>query len=135
MDLRFGLTAAGLITIAMIRSPGAQEEGDAAAGQELASKLCSGCHIVGAERAGSDVAPPFPAIAQDPEMTVTELHGWRGPRHPVLPNLALTTQQTADINAYLDSLRDGSSPPRAEPQPTLPPAPPDKIGEPIGSPQ
>jgi mono/diheme cytochrome c family protein len=136
MGMRFGLTVVGLIAIAMSRSLAAQEEGDGVAGKELAAKLCSGCHIVGSERAGSDVAPPFPAIARDPGVSVTELHGWIGPGHPLLPNLALTTQQTADINAYLDSLRDGSPPlPRAEPGPELPPAPPDKIGEPIGTPK
>jgi mono/diheme cytochrome c family protein len=36
----------------------AQETGDPAAGQKLASQLCSACHIVGTVRVGSDVAPP-----------------------------------------------------------------------------
>jgi mono/diheme cytochrome c family protein len=115
-----------------------QRESDAAAGRELASKLCSACHIVGAERVGSDVAPPFAAIAKDPEMTLTELHAWRGPSHPLLPNLSLTAQQVADINAYLDTLHDAGAPAAASPgeqRPPLPAAPPDRIGEPIGSPE
>jgi hypothetical protein len=57
--------------------------------------------------------------------------------HPVISNLALTNQQIADINAYLDSLRP-SSPPAASPPanagnppPAIMNAPPDKLGAPI----
>ena len=131
-----GLFFGVLVVLAMVRPLAAQQVGDAEAGRELASKLCTACHIVGTERVGSDVAPPFLAIARDPEVTLTALHGWAGPGHPMLPNLALTARQTADINAYLDSMHDAApaAPPPAEPRPTLPAAPPDKIGEPIGSP-
>ena len=117
----------------------AQEPGDPVAGRELASQLCSTCHIVGTERVGSDVAPPFPILAKDPGVTLTELHGWSGPMHPVLSNLALTSKQIADINAYLDSLRDGEPLPEGEaprvgteePPAALEDAPPERLGEPI----
>jgi mono/diheme cytochrome c family protein len=114
--------------------PAAAESGDSAAGHRLAQQFCSSCHIVGSERAGSDVAPPFRAIAADPEKTFTEIHAWHGPMHPVISNLALSATQIADINAYLDSLRPAAKPP---PTPTKKPpapirnAPPDKLGEPI----
>jgi mono/diheme cytochrome c family protein len=113
-----------------------QEEGDPAAGQELASQLCTACHIVGTEQVGSDAAPPFAVIARDPDMTLTDLHAWIGPAHPMLPNLALTPQQIADINAYLDTLHgaDIEQPPRVEteePPPAVEAAPPEKLGEPI----
>lgn len=133
------LLGATLVAVALAQGAAAQqpEDGDPAAGRELASRLCTGCHIVGTERVGSDAAPPFPAIARDPEITVTELHGWIGPRHPMLPNLALTPAQTADINAYLDSLRAGEPPAGAarpgtgEAPPVLGPSPPERIGPPI----
>jgi mono/diheme cytochrome c family protein len=136
MSVGGGLFVGMLVVIAVVRPLAAQQEGDPAAGHELASKLCTACHIVGTERVGSDVAPPFLAIAKDPDVTLTELHAWTGPGHPMLPNLALTAQQAADINAYLDSLHDTGpvAPPPAEPRPALPAAPPDKIGDPIGSP-
>jgi hypothetical protein len=56
--------------------------------------------------------------------------------HPILPNLALTPQQIADINAYLDSLRGPAADelPRVEteePPPALEDAPPEELGEPI----
>jgi mono/diheme cytochrome c family protein len=128
------LIASMLVLIAAAPPAAAQQLiGNPDAGHQLASKLCSACHIVGAQRAGSDVAPPFLVIARDPEITLTALHGWNGPAHPTLPNLALTAQQTADINAYLDSLH-GAEAPRVkteEPPPALEDAPPEKLGEPI----
>jgi mono/diheme cytochrome c family protein len=123
-----------------------QIEGDAGAGLELAEQLCTACHIVGTERVGSDVAPPFPAIARDPETTLSDLHAWHGPGHPLLPNLALTAQQIADVNAYLDSLRGPAAEPAEEtplpegaaprieteePPPAIQDAPPEEIGPPI----
>jgi mono/diheme cytochrome c family protein len=116
-----------------------QATGDPAAGQELASKLCTACHIVGTERVGSDVAPPFPVIAEDPGTTLNELHAWIGPAHPMLPNLALTPKQIADINAYLDTLHgaDVQDAPRGateEPPPAIEQAPPERLGDPIESP-
>jgi mono/diheme cytochrome c family protein len=130
--MRARLLAALLIGLAATPVAAQQAEGDAAAGRELSSQLCTACHIVGTERAGSDIAPPFTAIAKDPEVTLSELHGWGGTGHPMLPNLVLTPKQVADINAYLDTLRDGPAPARAEePRPALGPAPPDRLGEPI----
>jgi mono/diheme cytochrome c family protein len=126
-----------LALLAITRSAAAQEAaGDPAAGQELAAQLCAGCHIIGAERVGSDVAPPFPVIARDPDMTLTELHAWIGPAHPMLPNLALTPKQIADINAYLDTLHGADvepTPPTEteQPPPAVEDAPPEKLGEPI----
>jgi mono/diheme cytochrome c family protein len=138
--VRGASTAGGALAAALIAlAAAAQEQGDPAAGEELATQLCSTCHIVGTERVGSDVAPPFPVLAKDPDMTLTELHGWIGPMHPMLPNLALTPKQIADINAYLDSMRDGQPAPEGEaprveteePPPALEDAPPERFGEPI----
>jgi mono/diheme cytochrome c family protein len=113
----------------------AQERGNAEAGHELAATLCASCHIVGNERRGSDLAPPFPVIAKDPDTSLVELHAWIGPAHPMLPHLALTPKQVADINAYLDSLR-GVPPPAQPAAPPakrhLPQAPAERIGPPIG---
>jgi mono/diheme cytochrome c family protein len=126
-----------LAFVALMPEAAAQQaSGDPTAGHELASQLCSACHIVGTERVGSDVAPPFPLIARDPDMTLTELHAWLGPAHPMLPNLALTPDQIADINAYLDTLHGANveQTPRVEteePPAAVEDAPPEKLGEPI----
>jgi mono/diheme cytochrome c family protein len=122
-------------------APAAAQEGNAEAGHELASQLCTACHIVGNERSGSDMAPPFPVIARNPRLSLEQLHGWGGPGHPMLPDLALTPAQVADINAYLDSLRgDAPAQEPAAPAPAtaprerdLPQTPPERIGPPIGT--
>lgn len=137
----------GVLAVALPASAQQQqeEEGDPAAGRDLALELCTSCHIVGPEQVGSDAAPPFAAIAENPEITAEELHGWGGPDHPVLPDLALTPQQTADINAYLDSLRapapdpeedappEGASPgtETEESPPAIEQAPPEQRGPPV----
>ena len=142
-----GVFAGALGMVGLALPAGAQEEGSAAHGLELAAQLCSACHIVGVEPIGSDVAPPFPAIAKDPDISLRELHGWGGPLHPMLPNLALTPQQVADINAYLDSLREPEAEPGAadeevpegasprieteKPPPAIEQAPPEQIGPPV----
>jgi mono/diheme cytochrome c family protein len=112
----------------------AQEQGDAEAGHALAADLCTSCHIVGNESSGSDLAPPFLVIARDPSTTPVALHSWDEAGHPTLRHLSLTAKQVADIDAYLDSLR-GVEPSGAasESERTLPQAPPDRIGDPIGS--
>jgi mono/diheme cytochrome c family protein len=127
-----------LAVLALALPAAAQEgEGDPVVGRELATQLCAACHIVGTEDVGSDVAPPFAVIAKDPDMTLRELHAWIGPRHPVLPNLALTPEQIADINAYLDSLHEApaeAEPSRVEteePPPALEQSPPEELGAPI----
>jgi len=128
-------SAAALIASLAVGPALAQQVGNAETGHELAIKLCTACHIVGNESSGSDLAPPFPVIARDPNTSLVELHSWDEEAfHPTLRHLTLTTGQVADIDAYLDSLRgsaDSAAKPAAER--TLPPAPPDKIGAPIGT--
>jgi mono/diheme cytochrome c family protein len=125
----------GLLTV--VSAAAAQPQGDPTAGHELAAQFCASCHIIGAERVGSDVAPPFRAIAADPDKSFTELHAWRGPMHPAISNLALSPRQIADINAYLDSLHPAAEPAAAppaaskQPPPAIENAPAEKLGEPI----
>jgi mono/diheme cytochrome c family protein len=131
-NVKARLIASTMALIAGTPAAAQQVIGNPDAGHELAAKLCSACHIVGTEQSGSDVAPPFLVIARDPQMTLIALHGWVGPQHP-MRNLALSGQQIADINAYLDTLH-GEQTPRVkteEPPPALKQAPPDKLGEPI----
>jgi hypothetical protein len=70
----------------------------------LAQELCSGCHVVGQETSGSDLAPSFSAIANNPDKTLTKLHAWPGGAHPMVPDLPVSAAGIDDLNAYLDSL-------------------------------
>ena len=63
---RYLVSALSLAATLAIAPAAAQEEGSAEAGHELASQLCTACHIVGNERSGSDLAPPFPVVAKNP---------------------------------------------------------------------
>ena len=129
-SMRYLGSALGLLAGLSI-APAAAQEGNAEAGHELASNLCTSCHIVGDERSGSDLAPPFPLIAKNPRLSLEQLHGWGGPGHPMLPDLALTPDQVADINAYLDSLRGDAAAerPATERHEDMPP---ERFGPPIG---
>lgn len=139
--MRLTYRAGGAIVL-MAALPAAAQEGNPQAGLDLASQLCTGCHIVGPEEVGSDIAPPFTALAGDPEMTLTALHAWPGPGHPVMGDMALSHKQIADINAYLDHLREEATVPAdAEDEAleeeagarrrAIEQAPPEKLGAPI----
>lgn len=85
----------------------AQESGDAAAGASFARTACGACH---ATQAGQMVspnadAPAFQVIASMPSMTGTALTVWLRTSHPTMPNLQLTSAETADVIAYIQSLR------------------------------
>jgi hypothetical protein len=50
-------------------------------------------------------APPFQVIAEMPSMTGMALTVWLRTSHPTMPNLQLTPTETADVIAYIHSLR------------------------------
>ena len=77
-----------------------------AEGHNLAGQWCVSCHII--EPAGtsaSDVAPPFPKIAQDKRLTPQQLRIWLANPHPPMPNLSLTREEIENLVAYIGSLR------------------------------
>jgi mono/diheme cytochrome c family protein len=80
---------------------------DAKRGQELAARLCSGCHIVSpgsATTANPDI-PTFSAIAGRADTTSERLAGRIIVPHPPMPNTQLTMAEIRDIIAYIMSLK------------------------------
>jgi len=80
---------------------------DAKRGQELAGRLCSGCHIVSpgsASTANPDI-PTFAAIAGRVDTTPERLAGRIIVPHPPMPNTQLTITEIRDIIAYIMSLK------------------------------
>jgi len=76
---------------------------DARRGQELAARLCSGCHIVSpgsAATANPDI-PTFAAIAGRADTTPERLAGRIIIPHPAMPGVPLTIAEIRDIVAYL----------------------------------
>ena len=94
------------LTIGMCPDAWADEASDIRAGQELASKVCSPCHVV-AERPG----PTFTEIAKGehaaPDTLLAFLRSTHSNvSHPgAMPNPGLTERQIDQISAYLGSLR------------------------------
>src|SRR5262245_26189414 len=80
---------------------------DARRGQELSARLCSGCHSVSPDPAGTVNAdvPTFAAIAGRRETTAERLAGRIIVPHPPMPNVQLTVAEMRDIIAYILSLK------------------------------
>jgi mono/diheme cytochrome c family protein len=86
----------------------AQIHPDAKTGKEIAEKLCSGCHIVGAATAGATAkadVPSFAEIANKPDQTTETIAGRIVVPHPPMPNIQLTREEIGDVAAYILTLR------------------------------
>ena len=98
----FGTFAAGLALAAPVTS--APDPGH---GAELATRLCSNCHLVGAsqqEHAIVDI-PSFQEIANKGGQTAGSIMAQiMLPKHP-MPTIPLTTREVGDLAAYIMSLR------------------------------
>jgi mono/diheme cytochrome c family protein len=91
----------------------AQEAGDPAHGLALARQVCSECHATQAQqlRSPNPRAPTFPELATTPGMTNTALSVALTTPHAGMPMFRLTSEQRADIIAYILTLRQTGSPP------------------------
>ena len=87
--------------------------GNPEAGRVFARQVCSPCHAVTAEQASQrtiTIGPDFQTIANTPGMTTTALRAFLQTPHPKMPNLILTPAQSADVIAFVLSLRDRRQP-------------------------
>jgi mono/diheme cytochrome c family protein len=79
---------------------------DATNGKELASRLCSNCHLVGSgqqQQANADI-PSFHEIANKQEQTAGAIMAHiMLPKHP-MPVIPLTKKELSDLAAYILSL-------------------------------
>lgn len=98
------IAALAAAILSLCAASAAMAAGDEQAGKDLARRWCTGCHVVDRSGAGTDTAPPFPAIARQHSQDQTWLRAWLAEPHPPMPNLNLTRQEIDDIVAYLDSL-------------------------------
>lgn len=99
---RAGLSAL-IVAIAALASAPAQA-GDAASGRVLAERWCAGCHLVGPTAPGSDVAPPFTAIAADPDKSRGGLEAWLATPHTSMPSMPLSRRDIDHLVTYIESL-------------------------------
>ena len=104
---------AGILTASACTANAQEASGNSGAGRVYASEVCSPCHTVTAEQAAQRmiaIAPDFQTIANTPGMTATALRAFLQTPHPKMPNLILTPEQSADVIAFLLSLRDRRQP-------------------------
>jgi mono/diheme cytochrome c family protein len=106
------MLAAGLA--AMPCAAKAQEGvGDIAAGRAFAARVCSPCHAIAPDPHAPrmfEIAPDFQTIADTPGITATALNAFMLTSHPKMPNLILSREQSADVIAYILSLRKRPQP-------------------------
>jgi mono/diheme cytochrome c family protein len=75
-------------------------------GEEIARRWCAECHVVANDqRQVLSQAPPFSAIARNPEFDVYRLVFFLLEPHPKMPNMSLTRNEAADLAAYIASLK------------------------------
>jgi mono/diheme cytochrome c family protein len=83
-------------------------DGGIAAGHSFARAACSACHVVDAEQRPTRriyIGPSFRNIANTPDTTAIALHVFLTTSHPKVPNPVVTSEQMADVIAYILSLR------------------------------
>ena len=102
---RFGFSLA----LAAAAAVGAHaQDGDVGAGHAFAREACNACHMVEAKQKKPRrivIGPAFRDIANTRGMTTTALRVFLTTSHPKMPNLILTSEEIADVSAYILSLR------------------------------
>ena len=103
----------GILTAFAYTANARDASGNPEAGRLFAREVCSPCHAVTAEQASKRViaiAPDFQTIANTSGVTATALRAFLQTPHPKMPNLILTPEQSADVIAFVLSLRDRRQP-------------------------
>jgi len=109
--LATGFLAAGLfLTLGLATTRAADlavRTPDLANGKAIAEKWCGHCHMTGpGEKRAGDAAPTFAAIARMPSTTEMSLRVFLQTPHVRMPDYHLTRDESADLVAYILSLRD-----------------------------
>jgi mono/diheme cytochrome c family protein len=105
MSNSFRIVRYHLILIAsLVASPSFAANPDQ--GETLVRRWCTGCHLVAADQKGATTeAPPFASIAKRPDFDPAKIARFLLDPHPKMPNMELTRDETADIAAYIATLR------------------------------
>ena len=104
---------AGILAVTAYAANAQDVAGNPEAGRVYAREVCSPCHAVTAEQRSQRtiaIAPDFQTIANTSGMTATALRAFLQTPHPKMPNLILSPEQSADVIAFLLSLRDRRQP-------------------------
>jgi mono/diheme cytochrome c family protein len=87
-------------------APGVDPKPDAMNGERLALQWCASCHVVApAQQQATAAVPTFAEIARRPGFNAAQLALFLLNPHPVMPNMALTRKEAADLAAYIAAQR------------------------------
>ena len=103
-DSRAARRIAAMLAAATLLAATQAAAGDAGAGRRLAEQWCTGCHLIGPADRGSDTAPPFTAIAADPQKDPEHLRTWLATPHTEMPAMPLSRRDIDDLVAYITGL-------------------------------
>ena len=105
--LRLVLYLFPVVSIAIGSSAHAQKIGNVSDGYQLALQVCSECHSIeiGNYFSLNKNAPPFEAIAKTPGMNEMALNVWFKTPHLTMPNFKFSERETANLIAYILSLK------------------------------
>lgn len=79
---------------------------DARSGRIIAERWCASCHLVGPDQTRAiEGAPTFAEVAQREDVTAEGLRAFLSSPHPLMPDMALTRDESRDLVAYIKSLR------------------------------
>jgi mono/diheme cytochrome c family protein len=85
---------------------GVDPKPDAKNGERLALQWCASCHVVAVgQTQGIAAVPTFAEIARRPGFNAAQLALFLFNPHPVMPNMALTRKEAADLAAYIATQR------------------------------
>jgi mono/diheme cytochrome c family protein len=83
-------------------APGVDPKPDARNGERLALQWCADCHVVTpAQKQATAAVPTFAEIARRRDFNAAQLALFLLNPHPVMPNMALTRKEAADLAAYI----------------------------------
>lgn len=75
-------------------------------GETLVRRWCADCHLVAADqKAATTDAPSFASIAKRPGFDPARIEFFLRDPHPKMPNMTLGRAESADIAAYIATLR------------------------------
>ncbi|HXZ46555.1 MAG TPA: c-type cytochrome [Pseudolabrys sp.] len=75
---------------------------DARRGETLAKRWCANCHIVSVDQQrGTTQAPPFSAVANQPDFNEGRLAYFLLNPHPKMPDMNLSRSEASDLAAYI----------------------------------
>ena len=83
---------------------------DPSAGEDLAVRWCSSCHLVkpGQVQANADV-PAFSAIALEPDFNADRIATFLLAPHPGMPSYSLSRIEARAIASYIESLKPSAA--------------------------